>query len=163
MAAPALALAALLSSPSALAFETKRADTMTRVASSEVATMLQAKGHEATERVDSEGDPMLSVKSPDFKYRVLFYDCHEGRCEVVQFRVWWELPGKFSPDVVSDFNRDFRVGRAYLDEDTYPTLDLVVELSGGVTPEHLSYVHQRFLNAGQEFRGHLSKARSGAD
>jgi hypothetical protein len=153
-----LAALALLAAPPAHAFQTKRDDVVTKVTAAEVATMLQAKGHQATERVDSEGDPMLSVKSAAFSYRVLFYGCHEGSCDTVQFRAWWELPGKFSSSDVNAFNREYRVGRAYLDDDSYPTLDVVLELSGGVTPEHLSFVHERFQGAGKEFKAHLSEA-----
>jgi hypothetical protein len=158
MATPVLALVAALFAPAALAFETKKASVMETVTAPEVASVLQTKGHETTEKVDNQGDPLLGVKAEAFNYQVLFYNCTEGRCDTVQYRAWWTLEKKFPLDVVNEFNKTNRLGRAYLDQDGDPTLELVIEMHGGVTPEQMSYQHDRFMRAGAVFKSHLSKA-----
>lgn len=142
-----LPLLVLLCSSPASAFETRRTDVLSSASSAEVAKMLLEKDHEANLRVDGHGDPMLSVTGPLFPYQVLFYGCREGACETLQLLAWWEQPGTLSPADVSALNRDLRDGRFYLDADGNPTVDLVVHLTGGITPENLSYVHERFLKA----------------
>lgn len=146
--------------PPARAYETRKTSVLTSVTASEVASMLADADHEAIVKVDSDGDPLLSVKSPEFSYQVLFYECVELRCDALQFRAWWELPGTFSADVMNGFNREFRLGRAYLDDEGSPTLELVLELTGGVTPDQLVYQHGRFMASGKAFKKHLSKARA---
>lgn len=158
MAVPALALAAFLLAPAALAFETKKASVVETVSAAEIAAVLQTKGHDTTEKVDNEGDPLLGVKADAFNYQVLFYNCTEARCDTVQYRAWWSLDKKFPLEVVNEFNKSNRLGRAYLDRDGDPTLELVIELNGGVTPQQLSYQHDRFMRAGAVFKSHLSKA-----
>lgn len=161
MAAPALVLAAALLIPSARAFDTKKASVMETVTAPEVAAVLQTKGHETIEKVDNQGDPLLSVKAEAFSYQVLFYNCKEGRCDTVQYRAWWSLDKKFPLDVVNEFNKTNRLGRAYLDQDSDPTLELVIEMHGGVTPEQMSFQHDRFMRAGEVFKSHLAKALEG--
>jgi hypothetical protein len=157
MASPALALAAAFLAPAALAFETKRASVMETVTASEVAVLLEGKGHKTTEKIDSQGDPLLGVTSEAFNYQVLFYNCTEGRCDTVQYRLRWPVEGGFPLDAVNEFNKTGRLGRVYLDSAGDPTLELVVELCGGVTSAQLTYQHDRFMRAGAGFKSHLAE------
>ncbi len=159
MASPALALAAAFLAPAALAYDTKRASVMESVTASEVAGLLKGKDHETIEKIDSQGDPLLGVTSEAFHYQVLFYNCTEGRCDTVQYRVSWPMEGSFPLDAVNEFNKTGRLGRVYLDSAGDPTLELVVELCGGVTSAQLSYQHDRFMRVGVGFEAYLSETR----
>ena len=157
MAASFLPVLVLLSSGPASAFETRRTDVVSAASSAEIAKMLLEKDHDANLRVDAHGDPMLSVTGPLFPYQVLFYGCREGACETLQLLAWWEQPGALSPADVSALNRDLRDGRFYLDPDGNPTVDMVVHLTGGITPDNLSYVHGRFLQAAARVQRRLGE------
>lgn len=67
-------------------------------------------------------------------------NCGEtGTCATLAFRAGWlevELPqARFATD---NYDRDFLFGRGYLDDDGNPIVQLIAELSGGVTPAYLA-------------------------
>ena len=158
MMTPLIALGTALLLPSAHAFETRKSSVIDKVTARDVSAMLQMKGHEIEQKVDDMGDPLLNVKAPDLNYQVIFYNCTSNVCDTVQFRAMWPKDTKFTTDVLNDFNRTNRLGRAYLDSDRDPTIELMIEMRGGVTPEQLSFQHDRFLQAGSNFRAHLITA-----
>ncbi len=125
----------------------------------DVSAMLQMKGHEVDQKVSDMGNPLLIVKAPEFKYAVIFYNCASNVCDGVQFRAFFSKDAKFTTELLNDYNRTKRHGRAYLDSDRDPTIELNIEMRGGVTPEQLSYQHDLFLEARADFRAHLVAAK----
>jgi hypothetical protein len=56
------------------------------------------------------------------------------------------------------YNIENRIGRAYLDKDKDPTIELLVELTGGVTVAHLAEEHKRFLQGAKSFSERIGEA-----
>lgn len=87
----------------------------------------------ATISTDSSGDPKIEGRIDGTRYNVLFYGCKQNtNCGSVQFTTAWSHPG-ISLDTINDWNRDKRFGKAYLDSDGDPALEMNVNLRHGVS------------------------------
>ncbi len=86
---------------------------------------------------DSEGDPRIQGRIGGTKYVVLFYGCKDGKaCQDIQFVASWSDTNVTQEDV-NNWNRTTRFGKAYLDKDNDPTLELIVNLNYGVSKKNL--------------------------
>ena len=86
---------------------------------------------------DELSDPMIRGRVGDRPYFVYFYGCREGRdCTNLMFSARWESD-HFTDESMGDWNRKKRFGKAYLDADGNPALELNVNLFGGVSRENL--------------------------
>ena len=129
MVPPVLVLAAamLLGPPLVFASEPQTVrDAMATYASAELKT-------------DKVGNPMIEAEfndGTDDRYSVFFMDCEEGEnCRSVTFYTWWNVTG-VATETIDDWNEKTKFGRGYIDEDGNPTLELSVNLYGGVTREN---------------------------
>ncbi len=95
-------------------------------------------GSAAVEK-DSAGDPMLSGQMGPTNYVVFFYGCTDGAdCSTIQFVASWVNPGGVDMTQVHDWNRDRRFGKAYIDDENDPVLEMNVNLWGGVSETNLN-------------------------
>jgi hypothetical protein len=126
---------------------------ITTIEGTDVLKLIEEIGHSAELRVDEVGDPMVAASDADgTKYVVLFYDCADHhKCQAVQFRAFYTLEKPTPVERMNDWNRDKLLGRAYLDQDRDPTIELTVRLRGGVTMDHLRVERDWFLRALGEF------------
>jgi hypothetical protein len=86
---------------------------------------------------DSLGDPLIEGTIEGKEYRLFFYDCREGRdCKSLTFSATWEAEDTTAA-MISDWNREQRFGKAYLDADGRATVEMHVNMHGGVTPANL--------------------------
>ncbi len=86
---------------------------------------------------DGFDDPMIRGRIGSKKYFVYFYGCTEGRdCTNLTFSARWKSD-QFTDESMGDWNREKRFGKAYLDADGNPTVELSVNLFGGVSRENL--------------------------
>lgn len=140
------------------AFATPGGKKFTTIEGTDVVSLMQEAGHGAVLKIDEVGDPMVAVEVDGTKYVVLFYDCTDHRkCQVLQFRAFWTL-GKPTPiERINEWNRTRLLGRAYLDEDRDPTLEVMVRLRGGVTWDNLRDQHRWFIRALDEFQSVLAE------
>jgi hypothetical protein len=82
---------------------------------------------------DGMGDPLIEGRIEDKDYRLFFYDCREGRdCKSLMFSASWEAED-LTEAMMTNWNREQRFGKAYLDEDGRATVEMNVNLHGGVT------------------------------
>lgn len=87
---------------------------------------------------DATGDPMIVAQTGGIRYVVYFYDCDASSlCKSIQFRAAWNAPGEYSMRDMNEWNRDRRFAKAYLDDDSDPTLEMDVNLDFGVTRDNL--------------------------
>lgn len=87
----------------------------------------------ATLDTDNTGDPMIVGRLDGTKYGIYFYGCKEGKkCRSVQFSAGW-AGSKVTLEQLDEWNRTTRFGKAYLDKDGDPRLEMDVNLDGGVT------------------------------
>ena len=93
---------------------------------------LQAEGYAAKLEKDGEGDPMIVSSADGVPFRVHFYGCTGGKdCATVQFSAGYDREGETPLTLINDWNRDKRFGRAFLDKEGDPYLQMDVDLDGG--------------------------------
>jgi len=110
------------------------------VTAQEVIEVLQAKGYRAQEDEDGVGDPMVRSATDGVNYNIYFYGCEGTRCTSIQFGSAFDLPEPMTLARVNEWNRDMRFGRAYLDDEMDPILEMDVDLELGATTEQLESV-----------------------
>jgi len=92
---------------------------------------------EADLDVDPLGDPVIRGKIEDLGYFIYFYGCSEGKaCTNLMFSARWESD-HYNDKSMGDWNRERRFGKAFLDEDGNPAVEMNVNLFGGVSRDNL--------------------------
>ena len=104
----------------------------------EVAKVLQSKGYRAEISKDSAGDPMIISGLDGSTFRILFYNCKSGRCAAIQFATAFDLEKGLTYSKINGWNREKRFGRAYLDDDMDPFLEMDVDLEHGAMTETIA-------------------------
>lgn len=81
-----------------------------------------------------------------------FYGCAKGReCDDIQFSAGWSGP-KVSLEKINEWNRDKRFGKAYIDSDGDPRLEMEVNLDYGVSAKNLEDSFNWWSKALKEFK-----------
>ena len=103
---------------------------------SSVVRALQANNRAAKLGADAVGDPMITTSFNGTTYQLFFYNCTDHKaCATVQFHSGYHLPAQLPLETVNEWNRSQRFGRAYLDKENDPILEMDVDLDdGGVAP-----------------------------
>ncbi len=125
------ALATVLAAPASHAGET--------IDATEPALVLAAARDlgDASMTRDSMGDPLIEGQLDGKEYRLYFYDCSENRdCKSLMFSAIWEAE-ELTDEMMADWNREKRFGKAYIDEDGRAALEMNVNLRGGATLANL--------------------------
>jgi len=80
------------------------------------------------------GDPLIKGTIQGTRYSIFFYGCTDGQdCTNLQFSTAWVNPGHVTLETLNTWNRDTRFGKAYLDNEGDPALEMNISLDGGVT------------------------------
>lgn len=97
-----------------------------------------ARGYGAANlETQSNGDPKLAGKIEGVTYHVFFMNCTDNsNCEDINFYAGF-LDNKPSLEMINDWNRDKRFGKAYLDSDLDAVIEFDVNLEYGVTRQNL--------------------------
>lgn len=129
MRAPILAIAiASLGASPALAQQVTAKDPQS------VSRALLAAGYQAEVKTDVEGDPMIVSASSGTKFGVFFYNCtNHLNCATVQFHAAFDMPPGKAPSLerINSWNRSQRFGRAYLDKEGDPAIEMDLDLDDG--------------------------------
>ena len=125
-----VAAAALSAVPAGAAAMVRAQDPQSIVAA------MQEAGYTAKLGVDKVGDPMITSGYSGTTFQVLFYNCTNHKdCATIQFHSGYDLKEKVSLEAVNEWNRTQRFGRAFLDKDNDPILEMDLDLDdGGVSP-----------------------------
>ena len=100
-------------------------------------TALRNAGYAAKLGTDKVGDPMITSEIDGTAFQILFYNCtdHE-ECATVQFHSGYDLTKSPSLTAINDWNQSQRFGRAYLDRESDPILEMDIDLDdGGLSPD----------------------------
>ncbi len=109
-------------------------DTLVRADAEQMADVIRDVGFKAVITTDSDGDPMIKSSSQGADWSILFYGCTGGQtCTSVQFSAAFDLTDPMSGTPINDWNRDRRYGKAYLDAEGDPYLEMDVDLTHGVS------------------------------
>ncbi len=113
------------------------------VAASNPASVVRAlhnAGFQAKLEKDKTGDPMIKSASSGSSYVIYFYNCTKNSaCETVQFHASYQLDKGKAPTVekINEWNRQQRFGRAFVNTDGQPTVEMDVDLADGGMSEAL--------------------------
>jgi len=92
----------------------------------------------ATLETDSVGDPKIVGRMDGTRYAIYFFGCddsHKG-CRSIMFRAAWNLDG-LGYSYINEWNRTKRFGKASLDSENDPVIEMNINLDHGVTVENL--------------------------
>ena len=93
---------------------------------------LQGAGYSARLGTDKVGDPMITSSASGTTFQIFFYNCTAHRqCATVTFHSGYDLTTAPSLDRMNEWNRGKRFGRAYLDKENDPILEMDVDLDDG--------------------------------
>lgn len=105
---------------------------------------------------DSEGDPKISGRIDGIAYAILFYGCkNHTKCQEIQFRAGWSGKAQ-SLEKINEWNRTKRFGKAYLDSDNDPNIEMSVNMTSGVTRANLEDTFSTWSSAMSSFRDYIS-------
>ncbi|PSJ39777.1 YbjN domain-containing protein [Allosphingosinicella deserti] len=81
---------------------------------------------------DGAGDPIITSKHDGSTFKILFYNCTNHKdCATVQFHSSYDLDETLSLDKINAWNKSQRFGRAYLDGEGDPIIQMDVDLDDG--------------------------------
>jgi len=103
---------------------------------SSVQAVLQSNGYKPEMKKDNGGDPMIIIDSQGYKMMLLFFGCkNNADCKTVSLLAASRAPKKLDLQAVNAWNQKRRFGRAFLDADGDPNLQLDIDLDdGGMSP-----------------------------
>ncbi len=108
------------------------------VTAEEVADVLRGKGFQAQIATDKEGDPLVRSSAGGVRFGVYFYGCnHQPRCKSIQFSAGIKTKG-VAQAKMTEWNRTKRFGRAYIDDESDPWLNMDMDVEHGATTEALA-------------------------
>lgn len=152
----ALALATLVSS--LLLPAAARADTQRMVGAdspSAIAEILKGYGSASLER-DKDGDPRIIARAQGIKYTVIFYGCSKGEsCRNVQFRASWSMKDSSSKPSLGDMNKwnvNKIFGKAYLDGDGDPVIEMPIVMADQMTVDNFEKSVSMWVDVIQSFK-----------
>ena len=95
-------------------------------------TALKAAGYTAQLGTDRVGDPMITSGFNGTTFQIFFYNCTDHReCATVTFHSGYDLASSPTLEHMNVWNRGKRFGRAYLDTENDPILEMDVDLDDG--------------------------------
>ena len=93
---------------------------------------LQDSGYTAQLGTDKVGDPMITSGVGGTTFQIFFYNCTDNReCATVTFHSGYDLRDPVTLDRINEWNRSKRFGRAHLDGEDDPILEMDVDLDDG--------------------------------
>ncbi|EEW24619.1 YbjN domain-containing protein [Rhodobacter ferrooxidans] len=103
-----------------------------------IAELMRNFGYRANLGTDDQGDPKIDSSSGGSNFSIYFYGCTNGKaCDSIQFSSGFDLTKGSSLQVVNDWNRDKRYGKAYLDNEMDPFIEMDFNLDfGGISDEN---------------------------
>jgi len=125
----------------------------------DVANVMRSVGLPTDLATDREGDPLIRSSLDGEKFQVYFYECSaQKRCKSIQFYAGWRTQG-ISQAKIGEWNRTKRFGRAYLDRDAEPCVEMDVDLEHGATTEAVANDFDRWRLVFREFRDQVGEPK----
>lgn len=109
-----------------------------------IASVIRDKGFQVQVSTDDDGDPMIRADGKGYKFTVFFYGCTASHdCTTLGLYSGWTGS---SADVnkVNEWNRENRFGRAYIDKEGDPVIEMDIDLDDGGMSRPLFEDHIEF-------------------
>lgn len=141
----------LAAATSAAAAETVDATDPQRLAS-----IIRDLGYRAMLTTDNTGDPMITTSVGGTDVSILFFGCvANADCKTLLFKVGYDLAGGTTLEAVNVWNTENLYGRAYLDDENDPWIEMPVNLFAGVTRENFEDTFDWWEVVVGEFEDHI--------
>ena len=122
---PAAATAAFLATPAS-------AQMVTGQDPGSIVKALHEAGYAAKLGTDKVGDPMITSGVSGTTFQIFFYNCTDhAACATIQFHSGYNLTTEVSLERINEWNRSQRFGRAFLDKENDPILEMDIDLDDG--------------------------------
>ena len=95
-----------------------------------IGLLMMDQGLEVAADRHPDGTPELHSRMDGLRFRVLFYACDPPPCETIQFTAGFDLPRPMALARINDWNRERRFGKAFLDDEGDPFVEMDVNLYG---------------------------------
>lgn len=122
-----------------------------------LAGVLQDLGYRAMLSTDSSGDPLIRSSADGSEFSIFFYGCSSGQaCKAIQFSKGYDMATGMSLEQVNEWNREYRFGKVYLDDEADPFIEMDVNLDfGGVARENFADTFDWWLVTTREFEAFI--------
>ena len=121
-----------------------------------LASLIRDFGYRATVEQDDAGDPMIRSSAGGSDFLIYFYGCDGGeQCRTVLFQAGYDLESGTTGEVIEDWNENVLFGRAYLDEEADPWIEMPVNLFGGVNRENFADTFDWWETVLEGFERHI--------
>jgi len=95
----------------------------------DVLKAVQSAGFVATMGTDDDGDPRISSRVSDTKFLIYFYGCEDNKnCKSILIKAGYDLDTGITASKVNEWNRNKRFGKAYIDDEGDPYLEMDVNM-----------------------------------
>jgi len=143
------AFAALLALPAS-------AETLDATNPRKLVEVIQDLGYRARLETDGVGDPMILSSAAGADFRIYFYGCSQNKdCSTLLFKAGFDLIMGTTLETVEEWNEGTLYGRAYLDDEDDPWLELGVNMKGGVSRENFEATFGRWESILSSFQRHI--------
>lgn len=107
-----------------------------------VAEAVRAAGFSAELTKTDKGASVIRSSASGYKYNIYFVDCDEAKakCAALQFFIDFRKDGTETLDLVNRWNRENRMGKAYLEDDGGFAMEYDFSTIGGITPANMKDV-----------------------
>ena len=121
-----------------------------------LAQVIQDLGYRARLETDSVGDPMIVSSAGGTDFSIYFYGCTNNReCKSLLFKVGFDLVDGTTLENVNAWNETTLFGRAYLDDEQDPWLEMAVNLDGGVSQANFEDTYDWWEVVLRQFEDHI--------
>jgi hypothetical protein len=118
---------------------------------------LQKEGFAAKLGTDKVGDPMITSGASGTTFQIFFYNCTDHKaCATISFHAGYDLKNNIGLEKINEWNRGKRFGRAYLDKENDPILEMDLDLDDGGVSQALFIDNLQFWTSIlAEFEKHI--------
>ncbi len=132
------------------------AQTLDATDPAKLVSVIQDIGYRAVLDADGAGDPMIRSAAGGTDFLIYFFGCNDGTaCKWLLFKAGYDLADGTTLATVNAWNANTLFGRAHLDDENDPWLELGVTLDGGVTRENFADVVDWWDVARAAFEEHI--------
>lgn len=121
-----------------------------------IALLMQDRGLPVAAEVHPDGTPELHSSMDGMRFRILFYGCDGSLCETLQFTTGFDLRQPLPLARVNDWNRERRFGKAFVDAEGDPFVEMDVNLYGeGIGRRTFDDTLDLWRQVLRDFRDHI--------